>query len=224
MAKPITLYSFAPGPNPWIVAIILEEYDTPYETIFMSREDIHQESYELKNPNRKVPTIEDPNTGITLFESGAIIQYLIDTYDKTNKLVHTTLPQKYLTLSWLSLQMSAQGPYFWQAAYFACFHPEKSVAAAIDRYVTEMKRIVGVIDRHLKRAGTQYLVGDKCTFADLAFVMWDQIMPLLVGEWDFKTEAPDFAAWNKGLVARAVRKVLADKERATSADHAAPAS
>ncbi|KAF2817104.1 glutathione S-transferase [Mytilinidion resinicola] len=217
MTKSIILYSHPSGPNPWKVAIILEELAILYETSWVAKEDVKKEPFVLKNPNGRVPAIEDPNTGVTLFESGAIIQYLIDTYDKTNKLAYTNIPEKYLTVSWLHVQMSGQGPYFGQAAWFQWSHPEKDLTSAIDRYTNEIKRLVGVIDRHLKDTGAQYLVGNKCTYADLAFVMWDQLIPQLVSGWDFKTEVPYFAAWNDRIVARpAVQKVLADKAKATS--------
>ncbi|KAF2503083.1 glutathione S-transferase [Lophium mytilinum] len=190
MTKPITLYSHASGPNGW------KWFDQIKKQPFISI-----------NPNGRVPAIEDPNTGVTLFESGAIIQYLVDTYDNTNKLAYTTSPEKYLI-----------GPYFGQSAWFQYLHPEKNLTSAIDRYNNEIKRLVGVIDQHLKDTGAQYLVGDKCTYADLAFVMWDQFIPAFVKDWDFKTEAPDFAAWNDRVVARpAVQKALTDKAKAMAA-------
>ena len=61
--------------------------------------------------------IEDPNTGITLWESAAIISYLIDTYDKEHKLDYTSTPEKYLLEQWSYFQASGQGPYFGQCAW-----------------------------------------------------------------------------------------------------------
>jgi len=68
MTKPITLYSHASGPNPWKVAILLEELGLPYETVYLQFSDLKKEPFESKNPNGRVPAIEDPNTGVTMFE------------------------------------------------------------------------------------------------------------------------------------------------------------
>ena len=69
-------------------------------------------------PFNRVPAIEDPNTGIKLWESGAIIEYLIETYDKENKLSFKTAPEKFFTKQFLFFQVSGQGPYFGQLAWF----------------------------------------------------------------------------------------------------------
>ncbi|OJD30524.1 glutathione s-transferase [Diplodia corticola] len=220
--KPIVLYSHATGPNPWKVAIILEELQIPYETKFLEFPEMKQEPYESINPNGRVPAIEDPNTGIKLFESGAIIQYLIDQYDPTNLLHSPTAPAKYLEQSWLHFQTSGQGPYYGQKAWFTYFHPERDLASAIDRYANEIRRVVGVIDRHLRKQGTAYLVGDAApSYADLAFVPWHMALGFLVPGWDYAKDFPVFAAWNARLMERpAVRKVAEDKARAAAAAQA----
>jgi glutathione S-transferase len=100
------------------VAIILKELNIPYENKGIEFSDLKQEPFESLNPNGRVPAMEDPNTGITLFESGAIIEYLVETYDKENKLQpYTTAQEKYLSKSWLHFQMSGQGPYFGKFEY-----------------------------------------------------------------------------------------------------------
>ncbi|KAK3065222.1 hypothetical protein LTS18_005639 [Coniosporium uncinatum] len=232
MSKPITLWSHGTGPNPWKVAIVLEELGVSYETKFMDFPDMKKEAFEKLNPNGRVPAIEDPNTGITLFESGAIIEYLIDTYDKQSNLTYTESPRKYQLLSWLHFQMSGQGPYFGQKAWFSFFHEyayhqkrstgdrltkfprsEKNMTSAIDRYSNEIKRVLGVVDSHLKKTGQEYLVGDKCTYADLAWVLWDSMIPFLMGnDFDYKKDYPNFSAWHDRVTARpAVAKVLKEK-------------
>ena len=183
--------------------------------------DLKKPPFEKLNPNGRVPVIVDPNTGITLWESAAIIEYLEDTYDKDNKLTYTTFPEKYYVKQYLYFQMSGQGPYFGQAAWFLHFHPEK-VPSAIDRYKDQVLRVVYVLNLALE--GKQYLVGDKCTVADLAFVTWDTSIPWIFGD-DFKTldiekKYPNYAAWRERLLARpAVKKTLGEKMRLMAAQH-----
>lgn len=71
--------------------------------------DLKKEPFESINPNGRVPAIEDPNTGLNLWESGAIIEYLLETYDKEHKLSYTKSPEKFEQLEWLHFQMSGQG-------------------------------------------------------------------------------------------------------------------
>ena len=68
---------------------------------------------------------------------------------------------------WLFFQASGQGPYFGQAAWFARWHHEK-LPSAIDRYITEVRRIYGVLESVLQKNG--WLVGGKLTVADISFV------------------------------------------------------
>lgn len=90
-------------------------------------------------------------------------------------------------------------------------HPEK-LPSAIDRYVNEVKRVSGVLNGHLE--DREYLVGDKCTYADLAFVTWQVGIKRIVGEFDWEGEFPYMSAWLGRLVKReAVGKVLAEKEK-----------
>lgn len=120
--------------------------------------DVKGEAYTKINPNGRTPAIEDPNTGITLWESGAILEYLVDTYDKDNKISYTSFPEKYHTKQYLHFQMSGQGPYFGQTTWFRHFHPEQ-VESAKKRYDEQLVRVIGVLDKIL--TGKQYLVGDK---------------------------------------------------------------
>lgn len=62
--------------------------------------------------------IEDPNTGLTLWDSGAIIQYLIEQYGTERKLTYGTLKEKHLLNQWLMFQMSGQGPYYGQNGWY----------------------------------------------------------------------------------------------------------
>ncbi|KAK3675217.1 hypothetical protein LTR78_004726 [Recurvomyces mirabilis] len=205
--KTIKLYDHAGGPNPPKVKIILRELGIPYESVYPDK--IKEEPYTDINPNGRLPAIEDPNTGLTLWESGAIIEYLIDEYDKEGKLSYTSFPEKWQQSAWKTFQMSGQGPYFGQRMWFG-----EKIPSAIDRYSAEIKRVLGVIDAHLTKTGQPYLVGSKISYADLMFVTWNHVLPFAMGEEfmkDFEKDMPKAYKWMQELEAReSVKKVYAD--------------
>lgn len=211
--KPITLWGHGSGPNPWKVAMILEELNVPYTHNMVDFPDMKKEPFESINPNGRVPAIEDPNTGITLWESGAILEYLVDTYDKQHNISFTAGSKEYYEAKqWLHFQMSGQGPYFGQAVWFTRFHSEK-VPSAVDRYVNEIRRVSGVLDRVLK--DTEYLVGGKFSYVDAAFVPWYGIVPLFADKLNIETEFPHLNAWLDRVKARtAITKALQDRAAA----------
>ncbi|KAJ2973579.1 hypothetical protein NQ176_g6527 [Zarea fungicola] len=216
-AMALTLHGRAMGVNPWKVAIILEELGVSYKHKLWAFPDLKKEPFESLNPNGRVPALEDPNTGVTIFESGAIIDYLLDTYDKSNKLSPgiDKPSQKYAMRSWRDFQMSGQGPYFGQGVWFTKYHPEK-LESARERYRKEARRIVGVIDRHLNKQKTEYLTGSVASYADLMFVPWNIALEMLLPEGtDLATEFPNFNSWWQKILARPmVAKVLAEREKA----------
>ncbi|KAI1299918.1 glutathione S-transferase [Xylaria venustula] len=173
--KPLKAYGIA-GPNPPKVIIVLEELGLPYEAAPIAFADVKKPEFLAINPNGRMPAIYDPNTDLTLWESGAIVEYLIETYDKDNKI---SFPkgsnESYLTKQWLFYQTTGQGPYYGQAVWFTKYHPER-VQSAIDRYVKEIYRVTAVVEGHLAKqeAGSDgpWLVGGKATYADIAWYMW----------------------------------------------------
>lgn len=208
--QPITLYSHEIGPNPWKVAIILSALGLEYKTIFVSFDEVKLPPFTDINPNGRVPAIHDPNRNITLWESGAIVQYLIDTYDVSHKLSYDTFPERYHTQQWLHFQMSGQGPYYGQLGWFK--RQPNSDPSVIARYSNEIRRVTSVLDKALQ--GRQWLVGDKCTYADLSFVPWQDLLSLFHGD-QVETIARDFPnvdMWMGRMRAREdVKKVLQEK-------------
>lgn len=70
-----------------------------------------------------------------------------------------------------------------------------------------------MIDAHLKKQGTPYLVGDKVTYADLAFIPWfKNVGTWLFPEFDYKKEYPTFAEWFGKLENREAVKTALAKE------------
>lgn len=90
----------------------------------------------------------------------------------------------------------------------------QKVPSAIDRYTNEIKRITKVIDTHLRDRNSDYLVGDRVTYADLALVPWYELVArIFLPEWDYKGEFPVFARWYGRMMEReCVKRVFAMDE------------
>ena len=83
-------------------------------------------------------------------------------------------------------------PYFGQAMWFLNTHPEK-VLSAIERYKNETLRVFGVLDGVL--AQQEWLVGGKCTIADLAFATWNNNgIKVILKDVDVASKFPAFYA------------------------------
>ena len=122
------------------------------------------------SPNNKIPALVDhaPADGgapLTLFESGAMLQYLAE---KTGRFLPTDVRARAQTLQWLYWQVGGLGPMAGQIGHFNIYAPEK-VPYAIDRYTRETHRLYGVLDRQL--AGRDYIAGEY-SIADMACYPW----------------------------------------------------
>ncbi len=162
----IELYYF-PSPNGLKIAIMLEECGLPYEVVPVdigSGEQFRPE-YLLLNPNNKIPTIVDRETGISVFESGAILIYLAE---KSQQFLPTAADQRIEVLSWLFWQVGGLGPMAGQAHHFRAFATE-DVPYGIERYTKESNRLYGVMNRRLGDA--EYLAG-VYSIADIACWPW----------------------------------------------------
>ncbi|KAF2808875.1 glutathione S-transferase II [Mytilinidion resinicola] len=164
MIKPIRLWLIPSGPTPYKVTIVLEELKIPYEITFFGFGEVKKKPFIDINPNGRVPAIEDPNTNLTLWESSAIIQYLVEPYDT----------EKVLTFDSL----------------------------VMERYTNEVRRFLRLLDSCLD--GKQWLVGNKCTLADLAFAPWNSMVGTLLSvsaEQKFD-EFPSVKRWNERMPSR----------------------
>lgn len=162
----IDLYT-SPTPNGWKVSMALEEMELPYEPhlIDLSEGDQRTPEFLARNPNGRIPVITDRDTGITVFESGAILLYLAE---KSGKLLPSDLAGRYQVMQWLMFQMSGIGPMQGQAVAFVRYFPEE-VPQAIERYTNETRRLYEVLDGHL--AENEYLAGNY-SIADIANFSW----------------------------------------------------
>ena len=169
--KDIHVYT-APTSNGWKPIIFLEEANVEYDitAINFDKREQKEKEYLKLNPNGRIPTIVDrSNNNFIVFESGAILWYLAEKYDKF-------LPQnsndKSQTLQWLMFQMANIGPMMGQAMYFQRIAAKlgEENPFAIKRYVNESRRLMEILDNHL--ADREYLVADEYTIADIATYPW----------------------------------------------------
>ncbi|KAF1829455.1 glutathione S-transferas-like protein [Decorospora gaudefroyi] len=202
--KPITIYGKG-GPNPAKVIMLVKELSIPYEVKLIDFSEVKQPDFLAINPNGRMPAIHDPNTDLTIWESGAIVEYLIEKYDKEQKMSFAPgSKESYLAKQWLFYQVSGQGPYFGQGVWFTKYHSEK-IASAQERYWAEIKRVNSVLDGHLKKqekgVDGPWLVGGKYSYADMAFVPWQFFARQLSDKVDL-SEFTEVAAWVEKMMKR----------------------
>jgi len=186
MAPPNKLVYYTFGtPNGIKPSIALEELGLEYktETIDITKNTQKEPWYLEINPNGRIPALKDGDQRI--FESGAILMYLADQYDKDNKISYEYGTSDYYEmLSWLMFQMGGIGPMQGQANHFRAMAKVRS-DYGIERYVEETKRLYSVLEIRLSKA--DWLAGDKYTVADIANYSWVRSGPLLLGldlgEW-----------------------------------------
>lgn len=159
-------------PNGHKVTMFLEESGLPYtiHPINIGQGDQFKPEFLRIAPNNRIPAIVDqaPQDGgepISLFESGAILQYLAE---KTGQFLSTDLRVRTETLQWLYWQMGGLGPMAGQNHHFNVYAPVK-IEYAIDRYVRETGRLYGVLNKHLERR--DFIAGDY-SIADMASYPW----------------------------------------------------
>lgn len=91
--------------------MMLKELGLPYEAKAISFPDLKQPSYLAINPNGRMPAIHDPNTNLTLWESGAILEYLVEKYDTQHRIsFEPGTNESYLAKQWIFFQ-SRSHPY-----------------------------------------------------------------------------------------------------------------
>ncbi|KAK1237443.1 hypothetical protein MKX08_003068 [Trichoderma sp. CBMAI-0020] len=172
----ITLYT-AGTPNGIKVSILLEELGLEYKVhaIKMSANEQKEPWFLAINPNGRIPAITDKWTDgsdIRVFESGAILQYLVERYDTEHKVSYPReAKETWEVNSWLHWQMGGLGPMQGQANHFNRYAPEK-IQYGINRYVNESRRLYGVMDAQLAKSSSGFLVGDRLTVADVAAWGW----------------------------------------------------
>lgn len=167
----IELY-YWPTPNGHKITIFLEEVGLDYKIIpiDITRGDQFDPAFLKIAPNNRMPAIIDSQPldngpAISLFESGAILQYLAE---KTGQFLPKDIRARWNVLQWLNWQMGGFGPMLGQNHHFSVYAPEK-IPYAIDRYIKESERLYAVLDKVLKE--NTYVAGGY-SIADMAIYPW----------------------------------------------------
>ncbi|KAK2024952.1 glutathione S-transferase [Colletotrichum zoysiae] len=164
-------------PNGLKPTILLAELDLEYKLVPVDIiAQANKDPWFLKiNPNGRIPALTDVDGSgkeVRIFESGAILEYLVARYDKENKVSYPYDSTDYWeTMSWLMWQMAGVGPMQGQANHFARSAGEQ-VPYALNRYVHETRRLYRVLDTHLAQSASGYIIGDRVTIADIAIWPW----------------------------------------------------
>jgi GST-like protein len=197
-------FYYAPTPNGWKVAIMLEECGLEYNTILMSLSggDQFNPAFLEISPNAKMPAIVDHDVDgdpVSVFESGAILWYLAE---KTGQFIATDPLGRKETLEWLFWQTGNQGPMAGQLSHFVNYAPDGQDYSR-KRYAGEYDRNLAVLERRLQ--GRDYIVGDY-SIADMMAFPWAFIAkPLTASLEGF----PNVAAWRGRIKERpAVRNAI----------------
>ncbi len=195
--KPIELY-YWPTPNGWKISIMLEECRLPYTVIpvNISSGDQFKPEFLAISPNNRMPAIVDPEgpgtRPISVFESGAILQYL---GRKTGKFYPRDERGRVEVDQWLFWQMANLGPKAGECHHFRLYAAETSPYAA-ERFTNEINRLYGVMDRRLK--DRDFLAG-RYSIADMACVGWARSWKRQGQDID---AFPDVKRWLERMLAR----------------------
>lgn len=195
----IELY-YWPTPNGHKITMFLEEAGLDYQIhpVDISAGDQFKPKFLAFSPNNRMPAIIDTSASdggepITVFESGAILQYLAE---KTGKFLPTGTRERKTVMEWVFWQIGGLGPMAGQNHHFCQYAPEK-IQYAIDRYVKETNRLYGVLDRRLESHA--FVAGDQYTIADMASYPW--IVPWKRQQQDLQA-FPNLHRWFNQVRAR----------------------
>jgi GST-like protein len=159
-------------PNGHKITMFLEETGLPYRVVPVNlvKDEQFKPDFLKIAPNNKIPAIvdNDPIGGgepISLFESGAILLYLVE---KTGRLMPNDIRGRMDAMQWLFWQVAGLGPMAGQLIFF--LRSSEKIPFAVDRYRNETARLFGVLNKRLE--GREWLAGDTYSVADITAYSW----------------------------------------------------
>ncbi|KAL8750791.1 MAG: hypothetical protein Q9184_006294 [Pyrenodesmia sp. 2 TL-2023] len=184
--KTLTLHVHASGPNPYKVAIVLENLKLPYELKLWDFGDgengMKGPNFLKINENGRVPALatlipapEDPNSSVLAWESTACINHLLRTYD-TSYTLHpnpsTTSPQDLVDYDkWTSFLITTLGPMMGQLNWYVHHNATKNEDARA-RYEAQSYRYLDVLEGQLEKSEGKSVLPGGFGAVDCHFYPW----------------------------------------------------
>ncbi|KAJ4409314.1 hypothetical protein N0V91_002670 [Didymella pomorum] len=182
--KPLVLHAHASGPNPIKVAIVLEFLNLAYSVKMWDFGDdpnkgVKGASFLSINENGRVPALEDPNTGVVSWESGACINYLRRRYDSDGKKLGPRskdggAPSEQDRVDyekWEYFLLTTLGPMTGQTNWYRHYNPTKN-EDALNRYVEQTDRCYSVLEGQLKKTNGESVLPGGVTAVDAHYEPW----------------------------------------------------
>ena len=160
----IKLYT-SPTPNGRKISILLEELNAEYETILvdLSKKEQFKKEFSKLSPTNKIPVIIDTENGQRIFESGAILIYLAQKYNK-----FLDNESYWEIMQWLILQVAYVGPMLGQAHQYLFYHRGKSKFAE-EKTKGYVEHVYSILEKQLM--DKEYVVNNY-SIADIAIWPW----------------------------------------------------
>lgn len=160
----IKLYT-SPTPNGRKISILLEELNAEYETILidLGKKEQFKKEFSKLSPTNKIPVIVDTENNQRIFESGAILIYLAQKYNK-----FLDNENYWEIMQWLILQVAYVGPMLGQAHQYLFYHRGKSKFAE-EKTKGYVEHVYSILEKQL--IDKEYIVKDY-SIADIAIWPW----------------------------------------------------
>lgn len=176
------------SPNGFKITIALEELGLPYSLrhVHIDQGEHRQAEFLQLNPHGRIPVLVDQGTGITLFESAAILLYLAE---KAGRLLPSDPAMRWSAIKWLMFHASSMGPLLGQRVHYELFESPPN-QAVIQRYRGLTEATFATLDNQLK--DNHWLAGAEYSIADIASFGWMHIARLI--DFDFNNFS-HLSAW-----------------------------
>ncbi|KAI5244809.1 thioredoxin-like protein [Aureobasidium subglaciale] len=176
--KPLVLHAHTTGPNPIKIAIALEKLGLPYSVKLWefgddSENGLKGSKFLAINENGRVPALEDPNTGVVSWESGAIMNYIRRKYDTNNQLGPQGKSEQDIVdfEKWEYFLLTTLGPMTGQTNWYRHYNETKN-EDALNRYAAQTHRCYQVLEGQLKKTDGDSILPGGYTAVDAHYEPW----------------------------------------------------